>query len=603
MPTYTPAVIQELRSASDIVGVISQHVSLKRVGKNLSGLCPFHKEKTPSFYVNPHKQFYKCYGCGEGGDVISFVRKVGGLGFPEAVRQLAQQFHVALPERDDPAAARKATERELLTRVNAWAVSFFEANLRRPGNPGMDYLLSRGLTGESISAFRLGYALDEWDAFLSAASAAGFTSELLERAGLVLPGKEGKGHYDRFRGRVIFPIFDPHGSPIAFGARILGAEKPGEPKYLNSPATPIFSKGSALYGLEKAGATIRHEGRVAVMEGYTDVIRSHQAGVTWAVATLGTALTAEHGRLLKRYTDQVVLVYDADAAGKKAADRGLDVFLQANFLVKVCTLPEGADPCDFFAHAGPDEFASRVSGAEELVDYRLSQARLQGRFATVKEQSDVLGGILATVASIPDPAQGELMVKRISEKTGVTEAALWRRLRGGKDPVPSSAPSRSSPEPQAPPKAGSVIERALLDVLLKDPLVARQDPDPARVARLVLENEALSDPFRAAFLRGISLSAEGPWDPQAYLAALGEDEDAKRLVIEAWDEAAPKGDPRRLWQDCLRRLEKHASDREGLRLRSLLSEEPDAFRQLVENRRREALGLRTAPQAASDVNP
>ncbi len=600
MPTYSPAVIQELRAASDIVGVISQHVSLKRVGKNLSGLCPFHKEKTPSFYVNPHKQFYKCYGCGEGGDVISFVRKVGGLGFPEAVRQLAQQFHVALPERDDPAAARRASERELLTRVNAWAVSFFEANLRRPGNPGMDYLLSRGLTPESISAFRLGYALDEWDGCLKAAASSGFAPEVLEQAGLVLPGKEGKGHYDRFRGRVIFPIFDPHGAPIAFGARHLGDERPGEPKYLNSPATPVFSKGSALYGLEKAGATVRHEGRVAVMEGYTDVIRAHQAGVTWAVATLGTALTAEHGRLLKRYTDQVVLVYDADAAGKKAADRGLDVFLQANFLVRVCTLPEGEDPCDFFAHAGAGEFASRVSGAEELVDYRLSQARRQGRFATVKEQADVLGEILATVASIPDAAQAELMVKRVSEKTGVTEAALWRRLRGGKEPERSSRPAPDAP---APPKAGSVIERALLDVLLKDPLVIRQDPDPARVARLVLENEALSDPFRAAFLRGIALSAEGPWDPQAFLAALGEDEAAKRLVIEAWDEDAPSVDPRRLWQDCLKRLEKHASDREGLRLRSRLSKEPDAFRQLVENRRREAMGLRTEPAPTADVNP
>ncbi len=314
-------------------------------------------------------------------------------------------------------------------------------------------------------------------------------------------------------------------------------------------------------------------------------------------------MTVEHGRLLKRYTDQVVLVYDADAAGKKAADRGLDVFLQANFLVRVCTLPEGEDPCDFFAHAGASEFASRVAGAEELVDYRLSQAKRQGRFATVKDQADVLGEILATVSAIPDAAQAELMVKRVSEKTGVTEAALWRRLRGGKDPAPASAPSRPAPEGQAPPKAGSVIERALLDVLLKDPLVIRQDPDPARVGRLVLENEALSEPFRAAFLRGVALSAEGPWDPQAFLAALGEDEEAKRLVIEAWDEDAPSVDPRRLWQDCLKRLEKHASDQEGLRLRSRLSEEPDAFRQLVENRRRETLGLRTEPQAASDVNP
>ena len=579
MPTYTPAIIQELRAASDIVGVISQHVSLKRVGKNLSGLCPFHKEKSPSFYVNPHKQFYKCYGCGEGGDVISFVRRTTGLGFQDAVRQLAQQFHVALPEAD-PAAAARAGEREQLHRVNGWAMGHFEQSLRRSGCPGMAYLLSRGISPDQIAAFRLGYAPDEWEACLGAAKAAGFAPELLERAGLALPGKDGKGHYDRFRGRVIFPILDPQGRPIGFGARTLGDETP---KYLNSPATPVFSKGKALYGLDRAAASIRQEGRVAVMEGYTDVIRAHQAGVPWAVATLGTALTADHAALLKRYTDQVVLVYDADAAGKKAADRGLDVFLQANFLVRVCILPEGEDPCDFFAHAGAAEFAQWVSQAEELVDHRIGEARRQGRFATVKEQTDVLGEILATVSGIPDATQRELMVRRVSEKTGVTEAALWRQLRGKE--APRGRPI-SAPAPTAPARGGRVIERSLLAVLLNDPMIVRADPDVERLQRLVLENPALSEAFRAAFLTGIAASAAGAWDPQGFLAALGEDEEAKRLVVDAWDQEAPAVDHARVWRDCLARLERMGLDAERAALRVRLRDEPDAFTRLVENKRR-----------------
>lgn len=587
MPTYTPEVIQELRAASDLVAVVSQHVSLKRVGKNLTGLCPFHKEKTPSFYVNPHKQFYKCYGCGEGGDVISFVRKVSGLGFPDAVRQLAQQFHVALPE-DDPGVARRRSERERLHAVNAWALDFFAAQLKSPGNPGMDYLLSRGLTPESIESFRLGFAPDAWDACLTAGRKAGHTPELLEAAGLTIPGKEGR-HYDRFRNRVVFPIWDAQGKPIAFGARILGAERPGEPKYLNSPATAVFSKGAALYGLDRAASAIRHEGRVAVMEGYTDVIRAHQSGVAWAVATLGTALTPDHAKLLKRYTDHVILVYDADAAGQKAADRGLDVFLQANFLVKVCTLPDGEDPCDYFAHAGGADFLRLTAETEELVDYRISQAKRQGRFATVKAQTDVLGEILATVASIPDQTQRELMVKRVSERTGVSEASLVARLEGRR-PGPAAPASSRADNPEGSRTAarvGTAVERALLGVLLRDPLVVRGEADGERLARLVFENPALSEPFRLAFLTGVSLSAQGPWDPQAFLAALGEQEEAKRLVVEAWDEDDPSVDPARVWADCLKRLERLGLERERRDLRTRLASEPDAIQQLIENRRRE----------------
>ncbi len=574
--------LDQIRASADLVSVISQHVALKRVGKNFVGLCPFHREKSPSFNVNPHKQFYKCYGCGEGGDVISFMRKTTGMGFPEAVRELARQFHVSLPE-EDQASRQKATERDLLHQVNAWAAGFFEKALRE--GPGWQYLLSRGLDEENIRAFRLGWAPDEWEACRKAAQDAGFGADLLERAGLVLPGKEGRGHYDRFRGRVVFPIFDPQGRALGFGARTLGDETP---KYLNSPTTEVFSKGRALYALDRAAQAIRDQGRVAVMEGYTDVIRAHQAGVTWAVATLGTALTAEHAMLLKRYTDQVILVYDADAAGKKAADRGLDVLLQQNFLVRVCTLPEGEDPCDFFGHATAKDFEARVAASsEELVDYRIEQARRQGRFATVKEQGDVLAEILVTAASIPDEARRELVVKRVSEKTGVSEAALLRQLhrKGGKA---AGSPARAA-EPSAPvrpaPRPSAAMEQALLSVLIQDPMIVRGDSDLERMSRLVLENEALSAPFRAAFLTGIAVSAEGVWDPQRLVTALAEDEDAKGLVLEAWGQEMPSVPWAQVWKDCLVRLERMGLEAESQGLRGNLAD-PEAFRKLVEARRR-----------------
>ena len=322
------------------------------------------------------------------------------------------------------------------------------------------------------------------------------------------------------------------------------------------------------------------------MEGYTDVILSHQAGVTWAVATLGTALTAEHAGLLKRYTDQVVLVYDADAAGKKAADRGLDVFLQANFLVRVSTLPEGEDPADFFSHADARAFAARAGEALELVDYRIDSAKRAGRFATVKEQADVLSEILQTVSGIPDPAHRELMVKRVSERTGVTETSLWQRLRG-RESRPERAREPEAPRP-APGGGTAALEKALLGVLLHDPMIIRNDPDFERVGSLVLQNGALGEAFRSAFIAGIARSAEGPWDPQGFLASLGEDEAAKRVVVEAWDAEVPGADHKRVWNDCLQRLERRRLEAERVEheRRSRLGEDPEAFRRLVETHRR-----------------
>ena len=355
-------VVEEVRERADIVQIVSRHVTLKPAGQRLKGLCPFHDEKTPSFHVHPDRQFYYCFGCGEGGDVFAFVMRQGGLEFTDAVRSLARELSIEIPESGRGLEGGRA---QSLYRVNEKALEYFRNALRSPAGAGARrYLEERQVPVDLVDRFRLGFAPPRWDGLLRQLGGA----EALDAAvktGLVAPRQTGDGHYDRFRGRIMFPITEPSGHVIGFGGRALEGEgaTSDTPKYMNSPESPAYKKSRALFGLPLALDAIRKSGRAVVVEGYFDLIALHRAGLAEGVAPCGTALTPEHVRRLRRYTNEVVLLFDGDEAGQRAAERSLPVLLSEGLRTRAAFLPTGADPDDLLRTSGPEALRAVVDNA------------------------------------------------------------------------------------------------------------------------------------------------------------------------------------------------------------------------------------------------
>jgi len=434
-PRLSDAKIEEVQRASDIVEVVSSYLPLKRAGKDHKACCPFHQEKTPSFYVSPSKQIFKCFGCGKGGSVFQFVMARENMTFPEAVRLLAERAGITVQEpQQRPDDAGDGIDRPRVFKAVAWATRTFEKFLadQVTGRPAREYLERRGFTAATIERFRLGFAPDSWDALLKAACDRGGDLALLEVAGLAVPRKEGQGFYDRFRNRVIFPIFDALNRPIAFGGRTLGDDPA---KYMNSPDTPIFNKSFNLYGLTEARDAMTESRQAIVVEGYTDCLMAHQVGVANVVATLGTSLTTGHVRLLRRYVDEVALIFDGDLAGRNAADRALSVFLAEELGVRIVTLPEGQDPCDFLASGRKEEFLALVEESPDALEFKWRLVRQQfGEADTVGGQRRAVEAMLETVAAQPVWTQGrdtvrrDLMLARMAQVLGLQEQSLRERL-------------------------------------------------------------------------------------------------------------------------------------------------------------------------------
>ncbi len=367
-------VIQRIRERADIVEVVGSHLSLSKAGQNYKGLCPFHSEKTPSFTVSPSRQMFHCFGCGEGGNVFGFLMKIDGATFPAAVRTLGERYGIEVdPQPASPAARQRTESRERLLILNRQAAEFFHRALVSDpnGQAARLYLEKRGMTPSTIEQFGLGYAPAGWDLTLSALTKAGSKIEDLALAGLVVPreqnsraGQTAPGYYDRFRGRVMFPIRDLQKRVIGFGGRILDD---GQPKYLNSPETPLFSKSRTLYALDVAREGISQSEEMVLVEGYFDAIALHQAGLTNVAATLGTALTSEHIELIRRFTHRIVLVFDPDTAGVRAALRSMDLFLDSGLTVRVVSLPAGEDPDTFVRGQGLDSFKALIQRAPSLL--------------------------------------------------------------------------------------------------------------------------------------------------------------------------------------------------------------------------------------------
>ena len=412
-------IIERIKSETDIVDIISETVSLKRSGRNYIGLCPFHNDKSPSFSVSQDKQIYKCFSCGEAGNVITFVMKQKNMNFVEALKYLADRVNIPL-EIGRGESSQVVKKKELLYKVNNEAGRYFFSNLLNDNN-SKEYFLRRGISEQTIRRFGLGYAKDGFTNLLYYLRGKGYSQETLYEAGLVLKNEKRNTYYDRFRNRVMFPVFDIKGRVIGFGGRVLDDSKP---KYLNSPETIVFHKGTNLYGLNYAIKNKIVDRYFIIVEGYMDCISLHQYGITNAVASLGTALTVNQARMLKRYADKVIISYDADFAGQTATLRGLDILRDAGFEVRVLNIPEGKDPDEFLRLNGREAFLKLIDNAVTLIDYRLKKAAENINFRD--EQSLIqYGRKVSKILAELDPIEKDVYIKKISETTGLKEQGLY----------------------------------------------------------------------------------------------------------------------------------------------------------------------------------
>ncbi len=413
-------IIEDIKTRANIVEIVSEYVSLKKTGRNFVGLCPFHKEKSPSFTVNPEKQIFYCFGCGEGGNVVTFIMKTHEMTYPEAIRHLAARLGIVIPVRKvTTSEKRRASEREKLNRINAMAAEQFSRNFASPqGKVARDYMAKRGMDETIIKEFRVGYSFDEWRKLKDYYDKNGVPPVLVEKAGLII-GKDNGQYYDRFRGRLIFPIVDLGGNVVAFGGRILGD---GEPKYLNSPESPVYSKGKTLYGLYQTKEDIRRKDCAIIVEGYFDLLSLWGSGIRNVIATLGTALTKNQIELVRRFTRNIVILFDPDEGGRSAVERSLQLFLEEKIHAKVVVLPDNNDPADFVMKYGREALEDNIANASSMVDYYIEC--IIGGTGTLEENIDSLGGSISFIANIADPIERNLFIKRVSEKLGADQALL-----------------------------------------------------------------------------------------------------------------------------------------------------------------------------------
>jgi len=474
---------QDLLNRVDIVDVVQRYVQLRKAGTNYVGLCPFHNEKTPSFSVSPTKQFYHCFGCGVHGNAIGFLMAYASLGYVDAVKDLASQAGMQVPEsqpRSPEEAARKEREPDLYALMEK-AMDFYRAELKKSPR-AIEYLKGRGLNGEIAARYRIGYAPDDWQALQGSFS--NYEDKSLVEVGLVIQNEEGK-RYDRFRDRVMFPILNARGAVIGFGGRILDK---GEPKYMNSPETPLFEKGRELYGLPQARDAIRTAGRVLVVEGYMDVVALAQFGVGYAVATLGTATTPVHVSKLLRLADELVFSFDGDAAGRKAAWRALEVSLPLapdHKPIRFLFLPEGEDPDTYIRKHGREAFETRVREAETLSQFLLAQLRAECDLGTAEGRARFLSMAKPHVQKITAPALRLQLINEIAQLGRVADSEIHGLLELPRRPAFARASPRR-PSYDAP----NSLEWSLLTALLSD-LTLVEHIDPARLAPERAETEAL----------------------------------------------------------------------------------------------------------------
>jgi DNA primase len=558
MGIVPPEILEQIRAASDIVEVIGQVLPLKRAGANFVALCPFHKEKTPSFSVNPSKQIFYCFGCHKGGDVFTFIQEYESIGFMEAIRRLGERAGIQVEKVAEGPEKQAVYLKETLLRIHEQAAQrWHQLLLKDPAaQVARDYLSRRQVPPEAIQLFRLGYAPESWDDTVRWASAQGHELTIVERGGLIGQKEETKRYYDRFRGRLMFPICDEQGRVVAFSGRVLSAEAPGG-KYINSPETPIFSKGRIFFGLDKAKRSILDAQFAVVCEGQLDLIRCHIAGIQNVVAPQGTALTADHARILKRYAGEVVLCFDADNAGQNAAERSLDSLLAAGLAIRVAVMPAPHDPDSYIQEAGAEAFRRLIQGAPGFFDYYLDRCCTRHNVATDRGRLAVARSLGEALHKTGSAVLIDTYAQKTAQRLGISPDAVrqeFRRLHAGFKPVQDTG--AGEPEEAAALAPPPSLEMWLLRLLLLD-------DEMAGWLCQHLELEWLQHPqIKQVVAQRLEAHQAGQWQGVASWLGQLQNPDLRQLIAAAVSESRPIPQPQQQIADLVRRLRDQSLDRQ-----------------------------------------
>lgn len=534
-------VVEQVKQSCDIVEVIGRRVVLKRAGSNYKGLCPFHGEKTPSFVVSPDKQIFTCFGCGKTGDVIRFVQYSENLEFMEAVEKLAEEAGIEIKKTSGKAERRK----DELYEVSRTAAIHFYKNLRNGANDGIRYVVSRGISPETAKKFGIGYAPDEWRDMVEFLKSKNISEDTAFEAGLFARNKKNE-YYDKFRNRVIFPIKNTRDKVIGFGGR---AVDDSTPKYLNSPESLIFKKKDNLYGLNLAKNSIRKKNCAILVEGYMDVVSLADAGVENAVASLGTALTPEQAKLLKRYTDTVVLAYDSDGAGQAAAMRGIDILQSAGLKVKILMLTEGKDPDEYIKKNGKKAFEELVEKAVSFMEYKISCIKNRYDMNTTDGSIRFLEEISRELKKIKSPVEQAAYVKQVSEITRIPESSIMREIEGTPAAaVPENRDSRQAERPETGIPVREAYKEPVVRTLIKL-MISSGNYIP-----LIAENDEMTDYFYGSgyehILEQIVMNYSDDEEVDINLVYDGLDEEEAELFRDIVENVLPPGNEEQTLLQC-----------------------------------------------------
>lgn len=535
-------IIDEIRDRTDIVTVISDHVVLKKVGKNFKGLCPFHSEKTPSFSVSPDKRIYHCFGCGVGGNVFKFLMEIQSISFPEVLKVLAERAGIPLPRNSsDNSTDPGHKERESLRKLNEAATRYFQSLLKNPegGLSARNYLTSRHFDAETLERYRVGWAAPTWKGLLThVQQKSSVTQEQLLKSGLIIKKEDSSTVYDRFRGRVIFPIKDLHSNIIGFGGRSINEED--QPKYLNSPETLLYQKSETLFGMDQAKQAIRKENQVILVEGYFDQMRAVQHGVEYVVATCGTALTAKQASILRNHAETAILIFDSDSAGRSAAEKGFDILLEHGMNVKIVVLPDGQDPDSFIQEQGAESFLEKVRNAKPYMESYIDALVRESPGQTPADKVKMANQILPLLAKIKNTVERSAWLEKFTSKTNIDDRTFLKELNKA---LTQNQPRMAETKSELAPLLN--LEKHLVQLILSD-------KETAQTILLQVDPEDFSDPVLKSIVQTCRQKIDNDEDLKIdQLLGQTQDPETRKVLSRLGLESVEFESPERTMKDCV----------------------------------------------------
>ena len=535
-------IIDEIRDRTDIVTVISDHVVLKKVGKNFKGLCPFHSEKTPSFSVSPDKRIYHCFGCGVGGNVFKFLMEIQSISFPEVLKVLAERAGIPLPRNSsDHSTDPGHKERESLRKLNEAATRYFQSLLKNPegGLSARNYLTSRHFDAETLERYRVGWAAPTWKGLLThVQQKSSVTQEQLLKSGLIIKKEDSSTVYDRFRGRVIFPIKDLHSNIIGFGGRSINEED--QPKYLNSPETLLYQKSETLFGMDQAKQAIRKENQVILVEGYFDQMRAVQHGVEYVVATCGTALTAKQASMLRNHAETAILIFDSDSAGRSAAEKGFDILLEHGMNVKIVVLPDGQDPDSFIQEQGAESFLEKIRNAKPFMESYIDALVRESPGQTPADKVKMANQILPLLAKIKNTVERSAWLEKFTSKTNIDDRNFLKELSKA---LTQNQPRMAETKNELAPLLN--LEKHLVHLILSD-------KETAQMVFLEIDPEDFSDPILKNIAQTCRQKIDNDEDLRIdQLLGQTEDPETRNVLSRLGLESVEFESPERTMKDCI----------------------------------------------------